>query len=388
MRTLPFSCLVVAFTIAAAYQIIAGKTPSAAPPEAAAGVEVSPASSGSLAISVVPVAPAPLLLRKEEAGSDALGKDQARLDAAFDALAGKTLSAAPPEAEAEVEVSPAFTGSLAPSVIPIARGPLLLPREEIDSDTQEKQQAKLEGAFDFLDQQKARMEDSLQDHYAGRTPAKQNFSVLAYYVFSEIPPDKKPADTVLETLKNIPIGTTVEEIKRASDAFGVDFNFMKAVAKIESDFNPKQRTGSYIGLFQLSKYEFKQYGSGDITNPRDNAIAAAYKFATEALLFNSQTSKNPTFSDLYLIHQQGWQGAAEHVRQPKRIAWKSMCATDEGREKGERWCKRAIWGNTLPAVKHIWSSVDKLTSGAFVRMWQQRVDGLYSRYSVAISQSP
>jgi hypothetical protein len=386
MRTLPFSCLVVAFTIAAAYQIITGKTPSAAPPEAAAGVEVSSASSGSLAISVMPVAPAPLLLRKEEADSDALGKDQARLDAAFDALAGKILSAAPPEAEAEMEVSPAFTGSLAPSVMPIARGPLLLPKEEIDSDTQEQEQAKLEGAFDFLDQQKARMEGSIQGH--SPTPAKQNFSVLAYYVFSEIPPDKKPADTVLETLKNIPIGTIVEEIKRASDAFGVDFNFLKAVAKIESDFNPKQRTGSYIGLFQLSKYEFKQYGSGDITNPRDNAIAAAYKFATEALLFNSQTSKNPTFSDLYLIHQQGWQGAAEHVRQPKRIAWKSMCATDEGREKGERWCKRAIWGNTLPAVKHIWSSVDKLPSGAFVRMWQQRVDDLYSRYSVAISQSP
>ena len=107
MRTLPFSCLVVAITIAAAYQIIAGKTPSAAPPEAAAGVEVSPASSGSLAITVIPVAPAPLLLRKEEAGSDTLGKDQARLDAAFDALAGKTLSAAPLEAEAEVEAGPA-----------------------------------------------------------------------------------------------------------------------------------------------------------------------------------------------------------------------------------------------------------------------------------------
>ena len=44
----------------------------------------------------------------------------------------------------------------------------------------------------------------------------------------------------------------MEEIKRASNAFGVDFNFMKAVAKIESNFNPKQRTGSYIGLFQLS----------------------------------------------------------------------------------------------------------------------------------------
>ena len=59
---------------------------------------------------------------------------------------------------------------------------------------------------------------------------------------------------------------------------------MRTVAKIESDFNPKQRTGSYIGLFQLSKGEFTKYGSGEITSPRDNAIAAAYKFTTEAIL--------------------------------------------------------------------------------------------------------
>jgi hypothetical protein len=88
-----------------------------------------------------------------------------------------------------------------------------------------------------------------------------------------------------------------------------------------------------------------------------------------------------------LIHQQGWQGAAEHVSHPKRIAWRSMCATDEGKEKGERWCKRAIWGNTLPAIKQIWKSVDKLTSGAFVGMWQQRVADLYSHYSVAITKN-
>ena len=50
-----------------------------------------------------------------------------------------------------------------------------------------------------------------------------------------------------------------------------------------------------------------------------------------------------------------------------------MCATSEGREKGEKWCKRAIWRNTLPAVKHAWKSVDKLTSGAFVGMWRERV---------------
>jgi hypothetical protein len=210
--------------------------------------------------------------------------------------------------------------------------------------------------------------------------------VITYYAYSEVPPDTPPADTVLKSLKGVPAGTPIEEIKRASDAFGLDFNFMTAVAKIESDFDPKQRTGSYIGLFQLSSTEFRNYGSGDILNARDNAIAAAYKFTTEAILFELSTHKKPTLSDIYLIHQQGVQGAAEHVSHPDWIAWKSMCATDEGREKGEKWCKRAIWANTLPEIKHVWKSVDNLTSGAFVKMWQDQVHRFYTRFSEAATK--
>jgi hypothetical protein len=171
-------------------------------------------------------------------------------------------------------------------------------------------------------------------------------SYLADYVYSEVPPDKKPADIVINSLKGIPVGTLIEEIKRASDAFGLNFNFTTAVARIESGFDPKQRTGSYFGLFQLSKEEFAKYGSGDILDARGNAVAAAYKFATEDILFELSTHKKATFSDLYLIHQQGTQGAEEHVNHPDRIAWKSICATDEGKAKGEKWCKRAIWENT------------------------------------------
>jgi hypothetical protein len=215
------------------------------------------------------------------------------------------------------------------------------------------------------------------------SPKWDQLSYLADYVYSEVPPDRKPADIVLDALKDIPIGTPIEEIERVSQVFGLDGKFMKAVAKIESGFDPKQRTGSYIGLFQLSKYEFAVYGSGDILNARDNAVAAADKFATSAILFELSTHKKATYSDLYLIHQQGTRGAEEHVNHPDRIAWKSMCATDEGKQKGEQWCKRAIWENTLPEVKHIWKSVENLTSGVFVKMWQERVDRFYSRYSEA-----
>ncbi|MGT2437914.1 hypothetical protein ACU4GH_21195 [Bradyrhizobium betae] len=104
---------------------------------------------------------------------------------------------------------------------------------------------------------------------------------------------------------------------------------MMAVAKIESGFNPNQRTGSYIGLFQLSHYEFGKFGFGQIRNPRDNAVAAAYKIITEGVQFGWITHRTPDMSDLYLIHQQGWEGAAQHISQPARTAWKSMCATSE-----------------------------------------------------------
>jgi soluble lytic murein transglycosylase-like protein len=286
-------------------------------------------------------------------------------------------------------VAPAVTEmrrlSSVPVVIPLAA---LSPRELAYEDDQQlglaaKNEVKVaaleESDFSIRDSSVRDVSSAMRD--TAEPAPTQNLSYVAYYVYSELPPEKRPADIVLDSLKGVPQGTVLEEIKRAADAFGLDYNFMKAVAKIESDFDPKNRTGSYIGLFQLSKQEFHKYGSGEITNARDNAVAAAYKFVNEATLFELDTHKNPTPSDLYLIHQQGWQGASEHVQHPERTAWQSMCATDEGKEKGERWCKRAIWGNTLPAIKHAWKSVDKITSAAFVQMWRDRVDALYARYA-------
>jgi hypothetical protein len=252
--------------------------------------------------------------------------------------------------------------------------------ETVALDNFKNEQAR--SVYSWLEDYPAKQDLSRLEQQPSDSP-KQNLSYLADYAYSEVPPPEKPADTVLASLKDIPIGTPIEEIKHASDAIGLDFTFMKTVARIESGFDPKQRTGSYIGLFQLSNYEFVKYGSGSITNPRDNAIAAAYKFTTEGILFELDTHKDPTRYDRYLIHQQGTGGAAEHVSHPDQIAWKSMCATEEGKEKGESWCKRAIWKNTLPDVKQIWKSVERLTSAGFVNMWQQRLDQLYARYSVA-----
>lgn len=313
----------------------------------------------------------PSLWTTEKAVIDIPGQQQAKLGGDHFSFKDHSPLSVPPSEDHSADVTYPF----------LQRKPSLPATEKAVIDILGKKQAKLEEDYFSLKDYSPPPVPPSEDHSADAVRPKPDFSYLAYYAYSEVPPDTKPADTILESLKDVSIGAPIEEIKRASDAFGLDFTFMKAVAKIESGFDPKQRTGSYIGLFQLSNYEFQKYGSGKITDPRHNAIAAAYKFATEAILFELDTHKKPTMYDLYLIHQQGTQGAAEHVSHPERIAWQSMCATDEGRQKGEKWCRRAIWKNTLPGIKQVWKSVDRLTSGAFVEMWQQRMDVFYARYS-------
>src|SRR5262245_44436298 len=178
-----------------------------------------------------------------------------------------TLSAAVPEASAGPGTA---LGAELGSVPGAVSGPSLMAKAEIGADSIETKSADL----GHHDAQPVPTTRDASDDASNPAPVTQDFRYLIYYVWSELPPAEKPADIVLSSLKDTPVGTPVEEIKRASDAFGLDFNFMKAVARIESGFNPKQRTGSYIGLFQLSKYEFNKFGSGQIPDPRDNAVAA------------------------------------------------------------------------------------------------------------------
>src|SRR6267154_240376 len=222
MKALPATCIVGAITFTGMIHQVGGNTPGATVQEAAVSAET-------------PGAPA--------------------------------LPAAVPEASAGTALG-AELGSV-PGAVP---GPSLMAQAEIGDDSVETKSVDL-GHHDAA--QPVPTTRDASDDAPNPAPVTQDFRYLIYYIWSELPPAEKPADIVLSSLKDTPVGTPVEEIKRASDAFGLDFNFMKAVARIESGFDPKQRTGSYIGLFQLSKYEFNKFGSGQILDSRDNAIAAA-----------------------------------------------------------------------------------------------------------------
>src|SRR5262249_41836062 len=123
----------------------------------------------------------------------------------------------------------------------------LLEEEESVLDGADEKVATLEQKVATLEQE----DFPFRDNSTGTTSSELRSSYLIFDHYAELPGGKKPAEIVLESLRNIPVGTPVEEIKRAADAFGLDSSFMQAVAEIESDFDPKRRTGSYTGLFQL-----------------------------------------------------------------------------------------------------------------------------------------
>lgn len=170
------------------------------------------------------------------------------------------------------------------------------------------------------------------------------------------------------------------EIEQAAMLFDVDVGMMKAFAKIESDYDPKARTGKYKCLFQLSDWEFAKYWQGDIYDIRDCSIAAARKFATEAAEFEKDVGRRATAAEIYCIHQQGYQGCAFHYAAPHQLAWKNMYLTSEGQEKGEAWARKAIWGNVPSDLKNeIKGGVEALTSGQFIALWTERVDRFMAR---------
>jgi hypothetical protein len=97
-------------------------------------------------------------------------------------------------------------------------------------------------------------------------------------------------------------------IRAASNAAGVDTDTMRSIASIESSMKPasnRNRRTQYKGLYQLGRDEWRRYGSGDIYNAGDNAMAAGRLFAAHRAEFRARFGREPTDRELYMMHQQG-----------------------------------------------------------------------------------
>jgi hypothetical protein len=177
-------------------------------------------------------------------------------------------------------------------------------------------------------------------------------------------------------------------INQTASDYGFDPQFLRQVIKVESGGNPNNRTGSYKGLLQLSDQEFNNNGGGNIYDPVDNLRAGARKLAAERDAFEAKYGRPPTPTDLYLIHQQGQGGYAQHMANPDFPAWQNMANTGEGRQKGENWARRAIWGNVPDQLKQQYGSVDDLSSAEFVDLWRKKIEGDIPYIDARASGSP
>ena len=188
---------------------------------------------------------------------------------------------------------------------------------------------------------------------------------------------KKTLDIAKEDSANSPRFSSKLEgaIQNAAERYALPTATLRAFAAIESGGNPRATTGSYYGVYQLSRSEFEKYGGrGNIFDLNKNTDVAAHKLRSESEAFSQHYGRAPTAVELYLIHQQGVSGAAMHLANPDVPAWQNMYRTGEGQKKGPGWARLAIWGN-VPGDQRAQfpAGVDTITSRQFMDMWAQKM---------------
>ncbi|MET4788276.1 hypothetical protein ABIF64_000454 [Bradyrhizobium japonicum] len=102
---------------------------------------------------------------------------------------------------------------------------------------------------------------------------------------------------------------TDQAIVDAARAHHLDPNTMRSIASIESSMNPASNANNshkYKGLYQIGPEEWRRFGGdGNIYSARDNAMATGRMFSANRAQFRERYGRDPTDSELYMMHQQG-----------------------------------------------------------------------------------
>jgi hypothetical protein len=167
-------------------------------------------------------------------------------------------------------------------------------------------------------------------------------------------------------------------IDRQAKTRGVNPRWLKIIAFLESGAGKKKDLpgAAYVGLFQFGKDAWKDFGQGgDRRNPEHSIRAAINEFVHNHRQFLKDVGREPTLTEMYMMHQQGYGGAINHLKYPDELAWKNMLATAEGRRKGkdgERWAKETIRGNLDEPLRSV---AELMASRDFTGKWDRRMAG-------------
>ena len=86
--------------------------------------------------------------------------------------------------------------------------------------------------------------------------------------------------------------TKLDDIfRRASEKYNISYDFLTAVAKAESDFNPNcVSSAGAKGIMQVMPYEAKELGITDVFDPEQNIMGAAKLLAAHLAKFDGDTT--------------------------------------------------------------------------------------------------
>jgi hypothetical protein len=151
---------------------------------------------------------------------------------------------------------------------------------------------------------------------------------------------------------------TDQAIVDAARAHGLDINTMRGIASIESSMDPSSNANArtqYKGLYQIGREEWRRFGGGgNIYSARDNAMAAARMFAANRGQFREHFHRDPTDTELYLMHQQGLgfytRGAMTNIQGNPPRSERGKPQTHESFEAA--WGKRVAQGKAAYARMH------------------------------------
>ncbi len=172
-------------------------------------------------------------------------------------------------------------------------------------------------------------------------------------------------------------------VEQTAQRHGLDPRHLRRYVQLESGgrVDAVSPSGRHFGLLQLDKDEFARRGGKDPTNPAENLEIGARWLRENKEALTRRLGREPNATELYLAHQQGLGGVSSHMAAPDKPAWQNMLSTKEGRDRAARdpaaaeaWAKSAIWGNVPQQLQARFGSVDNITSGDFLRVWQMRVE--------------
>lgn len=171
-------------------------------------------------------------------------------------------------------------------------------------------------------------------------------------------------------------------IEAAAQKHGVDPQYLKALAEVESSYNPsaKNKLGSGAsGLFQFMPLTAQSYGLDDPTDYKAAAEAAARFTVDNQRYLTKFLGRAPTPQELYIAHQQGAGGARKILlSNPNSNAINTL-----GFDKVAQNVPR-LKGESNAAFR---ARIQSMTVGQFNNTWNNKFGNAYGNVAVGTELS-